>query len=195
MRNRLLTLLNDANALTSPVERRMAYVALIRIMLQHSCILLAERIVARRRLATSKIEWHNLPIPSLRVPADGTLLAALCEMLVIAENEGAAGVSTPVLRPTVTDRSCWRLLDENESRTGDRLLNSFIDSRNDGVEGHGLMGAHDLEAEGDAVAFLIDSLDGILPRISESRSEMIMCLGDGRTEVLTTCLLYTSRCV
>ena len=56
-------------------------------------------------------------------------------MLVIAENEGAAGVSTPVLRPTVTDRSCWRLLDENESRTGDRLLNSFIDSRNDGVEG------------------------------------------------------------
>lgn len=195
MRNRLLTLLNDANALTSPVERRMAYVALIRIMLQHSCILLAERIVARRRLATSKIEWHNLPIPSLRVPADGTLLAALCEMLVIAENEGAAGVSTPVLRPTVTDRSCWRLLDENESRTGDRLLNSFIDSRNDGVEGHGLMGAHDLEAEGDAVAFLIDSLDGILPRISESRSEMIMCLGDGRTEVLTTLRAFDGNLV
>ena len=57
------------------------------------------------------------------------------------------------------------------------------------------MGAHDLEAEGDAVAFLIDSLDGILPRISESRSEMIMCLGDGRTEVLTTLRAFDGNLV
>lgn len=173
----------------------MAYVALIRIMLQHSCILLAERIVAQRRLTTKKLEWQSLPIPSLRAPADGTLLAALCEMLVIAENEGAAGVSAPMLRPTTTERICWRLLDAGESHTGERLLGSFIDSRNDGIEGHGLMGVHDLDAEGDAVAFLIDALGGILPKISDAGDEMTMFLDDGRTEPLTTLRVFSGNLV
>ncbi len=195
MRDRLLVLLGEANQSTSPVERRMAYVALIRIMLQHGCIFLAEWIVARRRLSVSKTEWQNLPTASLRAPADGTLLTALCEMLIIAENEGASGLSSPMLRPTPKNRACWRLLNENVLHTGERLLNFFIDSRNDGIEGHGLMGTHDLEAEGDAIAFLIDSLTMVLPKISDDGETMLMLLDDGTTKPITTLRAFSGNLI
>ncbi|MDZ7858808.1 ATP-binding protein [Sphaerotilus sp.] len=193
MKQRLKALCGEAHAIKSAVERRMAYVAIVRLLLQHSAILLAERIAAQRMKSASQMLSANLPISSLREPADGTLLAALCEMLVIAENEGSAGISNPILRTTVSDRPCWRLLETNVPCSAERLLSAFVDVRNDGVEGHGLIGNNDLEAEGDALELIIEACQQILPVIDTNGETLWTQLDDGSRYVLRTLKAYSGN--
>lgn len=178
MKTRLANLQVDA-ALSSDVERRMAYIAIFRITLQHACISIAENISVRRERRREVVSSPSpLPVGNLRSPSDGTLVSSLFELLVIAENEGMTGVSKPIFKPRSEDRPCWRLLDSNEPKTVERLLSTFVDSRNDGIEGHGLMGSFDLSAEADSLSVIIDSLNRILPTISASGTSFFIILAD-----------------
>ncbi len=165
MQNRIAELLVESAASTSPTERHIFHVAILRLLLQHACVCLAELLTFRRMSLAAATERAPLPISSLREPSDGTLVATLGELLVAAENDGIGGISKRVLRGTDEDRACWRLI-ANDTRTVDRLLHTLVSRRNDGVEGHGLNGLTDVEAEADALALISESLTPILPRVA-----------------------------
>lgn len=168
MKNRISALLNEATQSNSTIERHMFHIAILRILLQHACVTLAE-LLAFRRMNSPNLgpELRQLPISNLREPSDGTLATTLSELLVIAENEGFSGISRRVLRGSDDDRSCWRLI-PSEARTVERLIGRLVTNRNDGVGGHGLPGEVDLAAEADALVLISQSLESILPTIAAS---------------------------
>ncbi|MBE0549235.1 MAG: hypothetical protein IH627_16595 [Rubrivivax sp.] len=187
MKKRLLALQIEAAGLSSDLERRMAYVAIFRIALQHACVTLAEHISIRReRRRVPLTTQPALPVSNLRVPSDGTLVTSLFELLVLAENEGLSGVSKPIFQLRNADRPCWRLLSINEPRTIERLLGAFVNSRNDGIEGHGLVGPKDLPAESDSIEIIIGALNSMLPSMDETGNSYHIQLADNSTHPIQT---------
>jgi hypothetical protein len=170
MKERLLFLHTDSKSLASEAERRNAHIALLRIILQHSCLTLLEVILEkRRRTKKQDIGFRRLPTECLYAPADGTLFGALLEMLIIAANENLPSYARAVWNDSTDERECWRLLQKSERKNAERLISALIVLRNDGVEGHGLPGENDIEAECDALDFIIESLEPILPRITQDK--------------------------
>ncbi len=111
MIHRLQALLLEAQDLESDAEAKDVAVGLIRISLQHACISLAEWVVHKRLTSDKNVEQrHPLPLDVLRAPSDGSMVAALGELLVAAENEGWAGVSRPFWRTLTRDRPAYRFV-------------------------------------------------------------------------------------
>jgi hypothetical protein len=147
--------------------------------LQHVCLVLAEVILEKRRRAAIRRDEAPLPISSLRMPADGTLVAAALDMLVTAENENLTGYSKPIWKDSAEDRPCWSLLAHSERRNADRLMQALVSMRNDGVEGHGIAGENDGIAEADAVLYLIEAFTPLLPEIDPEGSSFSLALPNG----------------
>lgn len=176
MKNRLLILHADAAKLSSGPERRAATTALFRILLQHVCLILAEVIIEKRRRTSIRKNEPPLPISSLRMPADGTLVAAALDMLVIAENEHLSGYSKSVWKDSNESRPCWGLLGPTERRNAERLMQTLVSIRNDGVEGHGISGDNNVTAESDAVLYLIEAFTKLLPQVSNDGNSFLLKL-------------------
>jgi AAA+ ATPase superfamily predicted ATPase len=113
------------------------------------------------------------------MPADGTLVAAALDMLVVAENENLTGYTRPVWKICTEQRPCWSLLGASERRNADRLMQALVSLRNDGVEGHGIPGAIDYLAESDAILYLIDAFSPLLPNIDPSGVTFSLNLPNG----------------
>lgn len=187
MKERLLFLHNGSKELASEAERRIAHIALLRIILQHSCLTLVEVILEKRRRAKKKdIGFKKLPTEVLFAPADGTLFGALLEMLVIAANENLQAYARSVWKDSSENRACWRLLQKTERRNAERLISALIVLRNDGVEGHGLPGENDIEAECDALDFIVEALSPILPRTTQDRQHFEFVLPNAEVYPLKT---------
>lgn len=179
MKNRILGLHTDALTLTSGPEQRAATTALFRILMQHVCLVLAEIILEKRRRSAARRDESPLPISSLRMPADGTLVAAALDMLVIAENENLSGYSKAIWKENAEQRPCWELLGTGERRTGDRLMQAIVSLRNDGVEGHGIAGLNNPSAEADAILYLIEAFSPLLPTIDATGHVFSIALPNG----------------
>ena len=151
MKTRLASLQAAAATLAPGPEQRAAHTALFRLILQHVCLVLAEVLLEKRRRTAIRHDEVPLPIASLRQPADGTLVAAILDMLVIAENEHLHGYGKSIWKDSLEARACWRLLEVGERRNAERLMQKLVSLRNDGVEGHGIAGTSDLEAERDVL--------------------------------------------
>jgi tetratricopeptide (TPR) repeat protein len=179
VKSRLLQLHSEASDLASGPEQRAATTALFRILLQHVCLVLAEVILEKRRRAAVRRDETPLPISSLRMPADGTLVAAALDMLVTAENEHLTGYSRPIWKDSTEDRPCWALLGPSERKNAERLMQALVSMRNDGVEGHGIAGENDGAAEADAVLHLIEAFTPLLPTIDSTGSSFTLPLPNG----------------
>lgn len=184
MKRRLLELHSNAVSLASGPEQRAATTALFRILMQHVCLVLAEVILEKRRRAAVRRDEAPLPIASLRMPADGTLVAAALDMLVTAENENLTGYSRPIWRESREERPCWGLLGTSEKRSADRLMTAIVSIRNDGVEGHGIAGENDAAAESDAVLYLIEAFSPLLPTIDSTGSSFSILLPNGESHAI-----------
>lgn len=187
MKDRLLALLEESRGLASDAERRNAHIAILRMLLQHSCLTLVEVILEKRRRSKRQDIGHQrLPLDSLYSPADGTLFSALLEMLVIAANENLSNYNRALWLDCSNERACWRLLQSTEKRNAERLISTLIVLRNDGVEGHGLPGENDIDAEYDALAFIIDAVSPVLPNMTASGSRYEFVLPNNETYQLKT---------
>ena len=170
MKDRLLYLHAEAGKLVSETERKAAHVALLRIILQHSCLTLVEVILEKRRRTKKRdIGFKRLPTDLLYNPADGTLFGVMLDLLVIAGNENLQSYAKAVWKDSTEERPCWRLLEERERKNAERLISALIVLRNDGVEGHGIPGPNDIEAESDALAYIMEVLSPILPIMSDDK--------------------------
>lgn len=115
-------------------------------------------------------------IQALRSPADGSLVDALEALLVSCEQLGWAGAARLITR-AAQDRPAERLCGVNP-KTLLGLLRGIVLIRNDGAEGHGLIGGYDREAELDALQFLIENLSPVTPVIASNGTDAF--IGDDR---------------
>lgn len=137
----------------------------IRLLLQQVVYGLLEWVSQQR--PESEFQPDQQIIQALRSPADGSLVDALDAMIISCEQLGWVGVSRLLVRP-IQDRPAKKLCGKNASNLLG-LLRGIVLIRNDGAEGHGLIGGYDREAELDALLFLIDNLSIVLPVIASDR--------------------------
>lgn len=153
MKRRILELVDETAGLASRGDMHLAALGLLRIALQHLSIGLAEWIVA----------YGNLPVlanirstlAQLRSPSDGSLVDAIAELAVAAENSGWKGISLPWWKQLNLEREALRL----GGSSLHELLVSAVNLRNDGAEGHGIAGAEDPVALLDLVRLLAEHLE------------------------------------
>ncbi|WP_157903306.1 ATP-binding protein [Cupriavidus malaysiensis] len=194
MKKRIQAIRAEVDAAESVIERHMAYVGLFRIILQHASIVLAEIVTMGRRNRGDN-STAQPPIANLLAPSDGTLVSTLCDLSILAENELFQGISRPLWKVHSDERPCWRLLEPTDSRTVERLLSRFVSHRNDGLEGHGLLGENDTEAESDCIGLLLDALSAVLPNIADSGDSFYMTLPDGAAYSIKTLRPYSGHLI
>ena len=186
MRERLESLRKDAAELPSAGQAQAA-VGLIRILLQHVVLGLAEWAVQRLRSAHHDTFDQEIDLSELRAASDGTLVEVLLKLVVIAENLGWAGLSRTVWSPIAAGRAAHQL-SAATSATVESILRGYVTWRNDDVFGHGLPDEGDHAVLLDVLDVLITSLAPLLPHIAaDGRLHLIESNGERlRLKVLRT---------
>lgn len=165
MKGQLTTYVSRAAKLEDPAKVRAVCLGLFRIILQHACVVLAEWMTTVLREQPKRLaDFPGFSLDALRQPADGTLVALFSDLLVAAENIGWRRISAPLWDEVEEGRSARRLVREGPCSL-ERVLLSFVEIRNEGVEGHGLAGAYDPDAELDLIKLLIERFAIILPKV------------------------------
>ena len=147
---------------TSDVECRVRIVSCIRLLLQQVTYGLLEWVSQQR--PTTDLQPDQAIIQALRSPADGSLVDALEALLISCEQLGWTGAAR-ILVKRISDRPGSKICGQGQN-TLLGLLRGFVLIRNDGAEGHGLVGGYDREAELDALQFVIDNLFSVLPTLA-----------------------------
>lgn len=148
-----------------PSEIRLLAIALFRVILQHACFSLVEYLVDRRKRLKANVVYSPLNLSRLLAPSDGTMLEILSEYMLVAENEDWNGISENLLRKRVKERPARRILNRKDTNA-ESIFREFIKIRNNSVEGHGLPGNYDPEAELDVIRLFLECIEFLLPNIS-----------------------------
>jgi len=173
MVNKIKELLVQIRALHSDAEVRQSAIALVRMILQYACIAIAEWLIEERQVTRAdNTNLSPLPLNKLRKPPDGKLIECLAELLVAAENEGWNGVSSSFWQPIPSSRPCVKIVQKGGADV-ENVLYNFVSLRNDSVEGHGIAGNYNRDAELDVVQLLIERMSHILPVINSS-NELVL---------------------
>lgn len=150
---------SEISLCSSDIECRVRVVSNIRLLLQQVTYGLLEWL--SNRAPAMEQQPDTAIVQSLRAPADGALVDALEALVISCEQTGWRGISRLLVRQ-IDDRPSGRLCNSAQ-KTTIGLLRGIVSLRNDGAEGHGLVGGYDREAELDALRFLIDILAPALP--------------------------------
>lgn len=172
MQKKIVSLVALAKKDCSKVECHQISIALMRIVLQHACLSLAEQLIVASNTSkhAGKIDVGQ-HADALRMPADGKLLSTLCELILTGENAGFSGLSKMMWGTCDERRACSRLSSTAKYNL-EIILSRFVKLRNDGVEGHGIPGGYDKECDLDAVIFCAERLLRILPSIDTDGSSL-----------------------
>jgi tetratricopeptide (TPR) repeat protein len=194
MKERIGELLAGAATAKSELERHLGYVAVFRILIQHICVVLAE-VATFHRIPRESGTGGPSPSFDLLNPSDGSFVTMACDLLLFVENECFPGVCKPIWKLHVGDRACWRLLEAREPHTVESLMRAFVTRRNDGIEGHGIIGANDVEAELDALRLIVEGVSHLLPRISDSGDAFVLQLPNSQRHPIKTLRPYSGHLI
>jgi len=170
MRDQVRRLRGQIDAIT-PSTQSQAAIALIRILLQHAVLTLAEWVVERIHRAHHGVLDHEVDFSDLRAPTDGTLVDVFLKTTIIAENLGWNGLAALAF-DRVADGRAASQFSTRGAPTLESVLRGFVAWRNDSVFGHGV-GNGDPVALVDLIDLLLDRFDRVLPAVN----------GDGRFEL------------
>lgn len=188
MQRRLNHALVEAQKLPA-LEQKQSAIAIFRITLQHAIITLAEWIVNEYRRRDAWPLSSEPPISELRAPSDGVMVGLLAELLVVCENLGWQGVTRPLWEKVRSQRPAARLA-PGKSPSLEDVLNGFVRERNDGIEGHGLPRASDVDAMLDVCALLLERLAPVLPEMQDDGTLVLRRRDAPNSPVLELKLLH-----
>lgn len=117
------------------------------------------------RAPSGDVQVSSDLIDAMRAPSDGQLVTCLEELLVVCEQLGWTGASRCLVAPLPEKNPCLALCDASQA-TVTALLRGLVDLRNNGAEGHGLVGGFNPDVELSALDVLISVLGSLLPKIS-----------------------------
>lgn len=180
-----------AEQLKSPENVRAAALGLMRITLQHACVVLGEWIANSLRADPSKLQnFTGVDLKDFVAPADGELVGLLSELLVAAENLGWKSAGRQYWEPAALTDPLKRLVGKSKANAESVLL-AYVRERNDGVEGHGLPGGYDPEIDIAVIQSLIARTSPFLPKIAEDGEILLIpSLGGREGSPLKTLKLY-----
>lgn len=161
MKNYFASALAEIQDCNSDVECRVRIISAIRLLLQQVTYGLLEWI--SQQSPSSDLQPDQNIIHGLRAPADGALVDGFEAVLITCEKMGWSGVSRVLVMPT--EQRPATLLCNSYPKNLQGLLRAVVWLRNDGAEGHGLVGGYQREAEIDALRFLLEHLAPVLPII------------------------------
>lgn len=180
-----------AEQLKTPENVRAAVLGVMRIALQHSCVVLGEWIANTLRTDPSKLQkFTGVDLKDFVAPADGELISLLSELLVAVENLGWRSAGRQYWETAQLSEPLKRLVGKSKANIETVLL-AFVRERNDGVEGHGLPGGYDPEVDIAVIRSLIMRVSPFLPSIaSDGETLLIPSLGGREGTRLKTLKLY-----
>jgi tetratricopeptide (TPR) repeat protein len=173
MKNYFASTLVGIQECDSDVECRVRIISSIRLLLQQVTYGLLEWI--SQQSPSSDLQPDQNIIQGLRSPADGALVDGFEALLITCEKMGWSGVSRILVVPI--EQRPANLLCNAYPKNLQGLLRAVVSLRNDGAEGHGLVGGYQREAEIDALKFLLEYLLPVLPVIETDGKATI---GDDR---------------
>lgn len=159
----------------SEAEVRLHVVATVRLLMQQVCFGLFEWVGTRSHAGGVQISADL--IDAMRAPSDGQLVTCLEELLVACEQLGWTGASRCLVQPLPANMPCLVLCDPAHT-TVTGLLRGLVELRNNGAEGHGLVGGFNRSAELSALDALIEIVGPILPRTRKGK----LCIGPSGAE-------------
>ncbi|MHB1955823.1 MAG: tetratricopeptide repeat protein [Sulfobacillus sp.] len=165
---------------SSNIERRIRIIALSRLGFQQIAYGLLEWISNQKPIP--ELRPNEQILTSLKTPADGSLVDAIESLLFCCERLGWSGCSRVLLRVIPPDRPAAELCQENQQNVIG-LLHALVALRNDGAEGHGIIGGYNSAAEIDALIFLHDSLKHLIPARDDGNDDLYMGDERGRTKL------------
>lgn len=170
----------SAEQLKTDENVRAAVLGLMRITLQHACVVLGEWIANTLRADPSKLQkFTGVELRDFVAPADGDLIRLLSELLVAVENLGWRSAGRQYWGAVSLSDPLKRLVRQPKANVETVLL-SFVRERNDGVEGHGLPGGYDSEADLAVIRCLIASAAPFLPRVADDSETLLIPSLGGR---------------
>ncbi|EGH28969.1 hypothetical protein PSYJA_08308 [Pseudomonas syringae pv. japonica str. M301072] len=179
--------IKNAEQLKDPAHVRIAVLGIFRIAMQHACVTLGEWVVQALREDSTRLSLLTpVDLASFRHPADGTLVNLLSQLVVAAENIGWKSVG----------RLYWEKADLSEelrpfvgaARANlESVLHTFVRSRNDGAEGHGLPGDWTPAVDIAVARLLIRGISNFLPTaVKGSNTLYFPPRGDRGPEAVST---------
>lgn len=180
-----------AEQLKNPENTRAAALGLMRITLQHACVVLGEWIANTLRADPVKLQnFTGVDLKDFVAPADGELVSLLSELLVAVENLGWKSAGRQYWEPVPLSDPLKRLVGKSKANVESVLL-AYVRERNDGVEGHGLPGGYDPEVDISVVQILIARTSSFLPNVAEDGETLLIpSLGGREGSPLKTLKLY-----
>lgn len=180
-----------AEQLKSPENVRAAVLGVMRITLQHACVVLGEWIANTLRADPSKLQkFTGVDLTDFVAPSDGELIGLLSELLVAVENIGWKSAGRQYWETIPLSEPLKRLVGKSKANV-ETILLAFVRERNDGVEGHGLPGGYDPEADVAVIRSLITRAAPFLPVIADNGETLLIPpLGGREGTPLKTLKLY-----
>ncbi|WP_139093469.1 M48 family metallopeptidase [Delftia sp. JD2] len=163
MNNHFDSMLLEIEQCKSDVECRVRIVSCIRLLLQQIDYGLLEWISQQQ--PSIEFQPDQFVLDALRAPADGSLVDALEALLISAEQLGWVGVAR-ILATSSHGRPAEKICGD-QPRTLLGLLRGMVSIRNNGAEGHGLVGGYARDVELDALRFVIDGLADVTPILAD----------------------------
>ncbi len=191
MQGILETRARGAEQLKNAENVRAAVLGLMRITLQHACVVLGEWIANTLRADPSKLQnFTGVDLKDFVAPADGDLVSLLSELLVAVENIGWKSAGRHYWETAPLSEPLKRLVGKSKANVETVLL-AFVRERNDGVEGHGLPGDYDPESDVAVIRSLITRAAPFLPTVAEDGETLLIpSLGGREGTPLKTLKLY-----
>jgi tetratricopeptide (TPR) repeat protein len=132
----------------------------------------------------------NIDLSEFSAPADGALTSLLSQLLVAAENIGWSSVGRQYWEQIVLPTELKSLVGASKANI-ETVLSAFVKARNNGVEGHGLPGEYDAEAD---IAFIRAVVSGVAPFLPIAEKDGVTLtlpkLGDKPPRSLRTLRLF-----
>ncbi len=172
MRDRVQELLRQANKESASAQAQAA-VGLIRILLQHAAIALAEWVIDRLHSGHDAVLDQEIDLSALRAPSEGTLVDVLLNLIIVGENLGWAGIAQIIWAPLGPKRPSHEF-STTQNATLESVLRGYVSWRNDDVFGHGLADEGDHVGLLDVATLLVDRLAPLLPEILPD-GRMVLC--------------------
>jgi hypothetical protein len=124
----------------------------------------------------------------------GHYLRSLPNCWYMQKNAGWTGLGKCLWQPIPATAPCTRL-SRSANPNMEMVLVGFIALRNDGVEGHGIPGDYDIDAEINAVEMALSRLSPILPAIDADSEALILSIAGARPYRLQTLRCSNQRLI
>ncbi|MDQ3774025.1 MAG: hypothetical protein M3461_06490 [Pseudomonadota bacterium] len=149
----------DAQQLKSDGDVRLHLVSSVRLLLQQAVFGLLE-------WACKQPPKDNTYLPAdlfagLLAPSDGTLIDSLESLIIYCEQLGWNGVSRALSSPIPDEAACKVICGDSDATTAG-LLRGLVQLRNEGAEGHGLVGGYQRDAELDCLQQITSHLGSVV---------------------------------